>query len=96
MKKVYIAGPVSGIESFNRPAFESARDKIKAMGDEAVVPLDILPYRPELLWVDYMRADLRELLSCDEVRALPGWELSRGASIEVRLAQSLGIPVFPI
>jgi len=40
--------------------------------------------------------DLAQLLTCDAVMTLPGWSESRGASLEVRLAHGLGIPVFPL
>lgn len=93
--RVYISGPVSGIADLNRPAFDAATAHIRAEGLEPVNPLDLVPYRPELTWLDYMRSDVAALMACDEVRVLPGWELSRGARIEVGLALDLGIPVRP-
>jgi len=41
MKKVYIAGPMTGIASFNFPAFDDKRDELKAKGYEVVSPVDI-------------------------------------------------------
>ncbi len=41
MKKVYIAGPMTGIASFNFPAFDDKRDELKSKGYEVVSPADI-------------------------------------------------------
>ena len=46
---------------------------------------------PAPTWVDYMRADVRALLECDVIATLPGWEQSRGARIEVSIAEELGM-----
>ena len=46
---------------------------------------------------DYLRADLRALIrSADGVATLPGWQESRGASLEVHVAKALSIPVKPL
>jgi hypothetical protein len=40
-----------------------------------------------------MRRDIAELVTCDAIAALDGWERSRGASLEVYIAKALGMPV---
>lgn len=40
----------------------------------------------------YMKADIRELLDCDAIMLLRGWNDSEGANTEVAVAQSCGIP----
>lgn len=90
--KVYISGPISGIEDHNRPAFNSAAALLHSWGHEAVNPLEI-PAGSGASWIDYMRADIAAMMACDALFALPGWQSSRGACIEVQLAQSLGIPI---
>lgn len=47
-------------------------------------------------WGDYMRRGLAQMLTCDGVATLDGWQLSRGATIEVDLARQLGMPVQPV
>jgi len=47
-------------------------------------------------WADYMRWDLVKLAGCHSVYVLPGWQKSKGASLEVAIAQALGMPVFTV
>lgn len=95
MKRVYISGPMTGLPNFNRDAFNHAEDQLRARGFDPLNPssnglADDAPYD------EHMRADLRMLLTADMVATLPGWERSRGANIETRLASDLGMPVHPL
>ena len=92
----YIAGPMSGIEAFNFPAFQEAARELGYMGFGLVyhtatgtppAPADAAP------WPVYLRVALRKLLGCDAVVALPGWRESKGARLEVHVALELGMPV---
>jgi len=97
----YVAGPMTGIEHFNYPAFHQAVRALRHVGAPALsaahdefgdpveppTPVDAKPHDY------YLRHALRLLLECDEVVLLPGWEESRGASIEVKVAQALDMPV---
>lgn len=42
-----------------------------------------------------MRLALRQMLTCDAVALLPGWQQSRGALLEHTVAIDLGIPARP-
>ena len=97
----YVAGPMTGIEKFNYPAFHQAVRALRHVGvpafsaadDEFGEPMDpptVIDAKPH---GHYLRHALRLLLDCDEVVLLPGWEDSRGASIEVKVAQALDMPV---
>lgn len=44
---------------------------------------------PSAGWHACMRADIAQLVTCDAVRLLDGWESSRGASLEAHIAHSL-------
>jgi len=44
-------------------------------------------------WV-VMREDVGELVKCDAIVMLPGWERSEGTLIELKVAMMLGLPVF--
>lgn len=93
--KVYISGPITGYRNLNRPTFAQAADELATVGLTPVNPFDLIEPAPHLTWVDYMKADLAALLTCDGVATLPGWQESRGARVEVELAHALQIPVMP-
>ena len=104
--KIYISGPITGIELEDcHIAFGNAEHELKSKGHEVVNPLQVTALdclRPETCkaeesghdWLCWMRADIREMMSCDAVYALSGWQQSRGASVEIGLADSLGVPVY--
>ena len=47
----------------------------------------------EAHWREHMRADIALLLGCDYIYMLQGWELSKGAKLELDVASSCGIKV---
>ena len=74
-------------------------NKLRANGFEPINPhntcKDIVTQEfedEEALWKACMRADIRELMTADFIVALPGWDRSRGAHLEVGLAEMVGIP----
>ena len=94
--KVYIAGPMSGLPDFNYPAFFRAASQLAAVGVEPINPARAESREGASTWLDFMRLSLVDIAACDGVATLPGYAASRGASIEVRLADALGLPVRPV
>ena len=97
--KVYVAGPMTGIPDHNFPAFRRAAELLREQGHEVVNPAELddptltheqLAAKP---WADYMRRDIPLLLECDAIFMLPGWSNSKGASLELHIAQQLGMEV---
>ncbi len=101
--RVYIAGPMRGIPLFNFPAFDEATARARAIGLDAVSPAEIDrehgidPEKPEAFTdTDYREAlgrDIAELLKCDAIALLPGWRASKGANVELAVAQAIGLVV---
>lgn len=91
MPKLYLAGPMTGYAGHNFPAFRDAERNLIAAGHVVLSPA-ANPYG-QAPWADYLRRDLRMVLDADAVAVLPGWETSRGARLEVRTAQALGMDV---
>lgn len=90
--RVYIAGPMTGIDEYNFPAFNAAA---RALAEEGLVPVN--PADHGLVegaeWGDYLRYDIAQLATCEAIYFLPGWTASKGACLEHHLALALGMPV---
>ncbi len=87
--RIYVAGPMTGLPGLNFPAFHEAARALRAEGHDVVNPAEINP-DPSAGWLSCMRADIRELVTCDAIYLLQGWENSRGARLEARIAEGLG------
>ena len=92
MKRIYLSGPMTGYPELNFPAFHAAADVLRSKGLEVANPAEIDP-EGEQSWSACMRAGLKAMLDCCTVALLPGWEDSKGANIEARLALNLGMRV---
>lgn len=88
----YVAGPMTGYPDLNFPAFHRAAADLRALGHHVENPAEINPMIGAD-WADCMRADIRHLVTCDAILTLPGWTESRGASLEVHIAQALGMRI---
>ena len=91
--KVYISGAIAHYDMAERKeAFSDAEMRIRGMGFNPVNPFkNGLP--DEAHWREHMRADIRLLLDCEYIYMLQGWELSKGAKLELDVASSCGIKV---
>lgn len=91
--RIYISGPISGYDlDERRKTFRQAANYLSILGLEPVNPFDNGLDQPGVL-EQHMRADLQELLSCDCIYMLHGWEKSRGARLELDVAVACGIKV---
>jgi hypothetical protein len=95
MLKVYIAGPMEGVEDNNHPAFYAAAQAWGDAGWEVINPAELeeKPATPGS-WRWYMRRDIKELVDCDAIAMLEGSGASKGAMLEQNIAQALGIRVY--
>ncbi len=100
-KRIYIAGPMKGIEGFNYPAFNRAERTLRKLGWEVVNPAtfgdaygtpDEINSDRQLLH-RLMNDELRELAKCDAIYLLRGWEKSMGARGELGLAIHLNLEI---
>ena len=90
--RVYVAGPMTGIPDFNYPAFNAVADQLRALGYEVENPADH-GIVEGAQWADYMAYDLTRLGLCGVIALLPDWEHSKGARLEVLIAERLGMTV---
>jgi len=108
MKKVYVAGPMTGIPDYNFPAFYKAEARLQAAGVEAVNPARLDVERGDVVVGDdgtvtlsdtwdrdrVMARDLKAIEGCTGVLLLPGWRDSAGACIEAGHAIKLRKQVY--
>lgn len=88
--KIYIAGPMSGFPELNFPLFNATAQRLRSEGHFVVSPAEInIPHPGD--WLSAMRADIKELVSCEAIYLLDGWSKSRGASLEYHIAFILGM-----
>lgn len=92
MTTLYIAGPMTGLPEFNYPAFMQAEKRLVARGYVVLNPARH-GYVDGFTWLDYMRLGIRDVTHSDGVALLPGWENSRGATLEKYVADAFGLPV---
>lgn len=97
--RLYVAGPMTGIEELNYPEFFRVEAVLRDLGYDVLNPARIDELhnstKAPRQWDWYMRHAIQMLVSCQGVATLAGWQASRGATIEVNLATSLGMGVRP-
>lgn len=91
----YIAGPMTGLPDLNFPEFNKHAATLREAGFHVENPAEINP-DPTATWEDCMRVDIPRLVTCDAILLLPGWEKSRGASLEAHIAKNLGLQMVEV
>lgn len=92
-RRIYIAGPMTGMPELNFPAFRATAATLRGMGIDAVNPAEINA-DPSAAWTDCLRKDIAQLLTCEAILLLPGWEESRRARLELHVAKKLGMAIY--
>ncbi len=98
--KIYVSGPMSGIDDANYPLFNKVAGELRDAGWEVINPAE---FEPEG-WEDiedpgkrlaiFLREDFALLATCDSLVLLPGWADSTGANCELFLAQQIGLTTY--
>jgi hypothetical protein len=94
IKRIYIAGPMTGHPNHNFPAFHATAERFRKAGWNVANPAENFDGRTDLPRSAYLRADVIMLAQCDAIALLPGWERSVGATLEAILAVQLGLSFF--
>lgn len=88
---IYISGPMTGLPEDNKPAFNAAAQILREQGHTVICPAEIEVQEPS--WENYLREDIRQMMSADTLVQLPGWSHSRGANLEYEIAAQLGMAI---
>jgi len=81
---------MTGLPDLNFPAFHRAAATLRASGYDVINPAEINP-DPTAGWEACMRQDIAQLVTCEAIALLPGWQNSRGAKLEHHIATHLGM-----
>ena len=92
--RIYIAGPMTGLPEFNYPAFHAAAAAWRAAGWEVSNPAENFGGHMGMPYADYIRKDLADLMTCEAIAFLPGWEASKGARLEHHVAEVLEMRMY--
>ena len=92
MKKIYISGKITGMETLAEKLFSTAEQELKERGFDPVNPFK-LNHEHDKSWNSYMKEDIKALCDCDVIFMLTNWRESPGATIELKIANYLGMEV---
>lgn len=88
--KIYISGKISGQEKRAARQFSKAEKEILKTGHQPINPMK-LNQNHDGSWESYMKECIKALCDADILVFLSGWERSKGAQLELRIATELGI-----
>lgn len=94
--RIYISGKISGLSDLNVLKFSKTENWLHFLfgTDTSIVNPHTLLHLHNKSWENYMKEDLRHLLACNIVVVLDDWMISRGAVIEVLLANAVKMPIY--
>ena len=92
MARIYISGPMTGVENFGIH-FERAERELREKGHEVINPAKVELLLPKGTYEEYMKVDMLLLDMCDTIYMLKGWENSCGANREYGYALAKGYVV---
>ncbi len=87
---IYLSGPMSGLQDFNRPTFNAVAAELAALNFTVLNPAR---HPLGLEYSHYMRLAMADLSLAEAVCTLPGWETSKGALSEITFAGAMDLPV---
>lgn len=91
--KIYISGKISGTDlTETRKRFAAVAKVMKRLGVEPVNPLENGLTEHDS-WDAHMLKDIANLLHCNAIYMLQGWQESNGARIEHYIATEIGMPI---
>ena len=94
-KYIYISGPVTGLVFEGaKAAFDQAAEEIRRKHGNAVVvvnPMEFIQRGED--WNYAMRKCIERMMVCNYIHMLPGFEKSKGARLELTIAQGLNFGV---
>ena len=107
MRKIYVAGPMTGYEKFNFYEFDRVSSLLQAQGWNVINPANIdraNGFDPTIQGISHdldsrdlgmmLSRDIIAISTCDAIFLMKGWEDSKGANMEKLFANIIGIDVY--
>lgn len=91
-KKAYISGKITGMEERAKELFAQAEKEVIELGFEPINPMK-LNHQHDLSWEAYMKEDIKALCDCEAIFLLRNYSDSRGALLELAIANELKLEV---
>lgn len=91
ISSVYIAGPMTGYKNYNYDEFNKAAATWRQRGWKVYNPAETDNGSSGKARDYYLRHDLVSLSQAEAIAYLPGWEKSKGATMEDHIAKELGL-----
>jgi hypothetical protein len=92
---VYISGKMSGLLDHGFAAFSAAAAQLRKMGYEVLNPAENDGGSKDKSWEFYMSLDIPNVVKSDFIVLLDNnWDTSRGATLELVIAEALKKPIY--
>lgn len=91
---LYLSGPMTGLPEHNYPAFTDAAAALREAGHDVLNPAETAGGVTHLERSTYLSVDVGYVQAAEGIVLLPGWTESKGAKLEVVLADSFDKPIF--
>lgn len=93
-KRIYISGAITGTDDYME-RFAEAEAELTRAGYAVVNPAKVNAQLPaKTTYSEYMMMSFCMLDMCDCIYMIRGWKNSKGANMELRRAQGLGMEVY--
>lgn len=93
MNKMYLSGPMTGIENYNHELFHRVAHEFRTVNFMVCSPAEFFDGDRTKERKEYMREAIKYLLEADTIVLLPGWENSKGAKLEAAIATELDLNI---